>query len=396
MRIVNVRANASGLSGQIAQGISPVTMFISISGAIVPINNSQLVVAYAQKGMAFSSTDDTKALSINQCEPGTRFIDSQFAELFATAFRTKGGPGQNGFNVSYNTESMFTTDGTKTGLSAGAGLATQATRLSLRFANVPANVTITVPITLSNITTANPNGDSATLVSADFSTTDPGSGVVTLTGGAGAAVWEIITANTGNIGTLLVHTAVKTTATSVPGLGTATVSGNYAPVSTTTTASASAPAPRFVETPTPGNTFTINSCRTNLLFPFVTNMANFDTGIVISNTSSDPFGTVTQSGACTLYYYSATNAPASQTSSAIAAGDQLIFTVSAGNSAQLIAPTPAFQGYVIATCNFQYAHGYAFISTPTQAGLANGYLALVMDNAKSSSRTGATSEPLNQ
>ena len=43
-------------------------------------------------------------------------------------------------------------------------------------------------------------------------------------------------------------------------------------------------------------------------------------------------------------------------------------------------PTPEFQGYVIVICDFQYGHGYAFItdgfgSIPT---LAQGYLALII------------------
>ena len=41
-------------------------------------------------------------------------------------------------------------------------------------------------------------------------------------------------------------------------------------------------------------------CQTILLFPYVTNTSGFDTGIAISNTSTDPIGTPAQSGTCTL------------------------------------------------------------------------------------------------
>ncbi len=44
-------------------------------------------------------------------------------------------------------------------------------------------------------------------------------------------------------------------------------------------------------------------------------------------------------------------------------------------------PAFEFQGYIIVVCDFQYGHGYAFItdgfgSVPT---LAQGYLALLLD-----------------
>ena len=39
---------------------------------------------------------------------------------------------------------------------------------------------------------------------------------------------------------------------------------------------------------------------------------------------------------------------------------------------------PNFQGYMFAVCNFQYAHGFAFISDVGARNLAMGYLALVI------------------
>lgn len=70
---------------------------------------------------------------------------------------------------------------------------------------------------------------------------------------------------------------------------------------------------------------------TNLLFPFVTNQAGFDSGVAISNTSADPFGTAGSSGTCRLHYYGNTTgggaAPASQTTtSPIAPGTHASFT----------------------------------------------------------------------
>lgn len=120
---------------------------------------------------------------------------------------------------------------------------------------------------------------------------------------------------------------------------------------------------------------------TSLLFPFVTNQAGFDTAIVISNTSLDTVGTTPQSGTCTLNYFGATTgggaSPAAQTSQTVPAGAQLTFTLSSGGSFG-IAATSGFQGYIIATCNFQYAHGFAFISDVGAQRLATSYLALVI------------------
>jgi hypothetical protein len=39
---------------------------------------------------------------------------------------------------------------------------------------------------------------------------------------------------------------------------------------------------------------------------------------------------------------------------------------------------PNFTGYVIAVCNFQYAHGFAFVSDLGARNLAMGYLALII------------------
>ena len=50
---------------------------------------------------------------------------------------------------------------------------------------------------------------------------------------------------------------------------------------------------------------------------------------------------------------------------------------------------PNFNGYIFALCNFQYAHGFAFISDIGARNLAMGYLALVV--GRGLPRTGAPS-----
>ena len=130
--------------------------------------------------------------------------------------------------------------------------------------------------------------------------------------------------------------------------------------------------------------FTISACTTNILFVFLTNQAGFDSGIAISNTSVDPFGTAPQSGPCKLNYYGETTgggaAPAAQTSAVVPAGKQLTAVLSTGGNYG-IAATPGFQGYMIAQCQFQYAHGFAFISDVGANRVSEAYLGLILDSA---------------
>jgi hypothetical protein len=208
---------------------------------------------------------------------------------------------------------------------------------------------------------------------------------ITLSSGSGMAVWEVMNSNPLTVETLEFGIAVAyvaNTSNNLPGLGTASVAGSFAPISTVTTASTSAPLPRFADTSSARTLFTINACTTNLLFVFLTNQAGFDSGIAISNTSVDPFGTQPQSGPCKLNYYGETTgggaAPAAQTSAVIPGGKQLTAVLSTGGNYG-IAATPGFQGYMIAQCSFQYAHGLAFISDVGANRISEAYLALILD-----------------
>ena len=123
---------------------------------------------------------------------------------------------------------------------------------------------------------------------------------------------------------------------------------------------------------------------TTLLFPYVTNWAGFDTAIAITNTSMDTVGTPPQSGTCTLTYFgtlaNGNPAPPPQTTDApIPAGRQLTFVLSTGGGFG-IAARPNFQGYIIATCNFQYAHGYALVADGPigSSRVGASYLALIL------------------
>ena len=109
-----------------------------------------------------------------------------------------------------------------------------------------------------------------------------------------------------------------------------------------------------------------SATKTYLLFPFATNQAGFDTGIAISNAGTDPSGNSGADGTIVLNFYGS-NAPAEVTTAIVTQGNQYVNTMST--------IAPGFQGYVIATCNFPFAHGFAFVSDVGARNIAMGYLA---------------------
>jgi len=446
LRIKNVRANANQLGVSATLVPTQIMEYISVVGETsVPINNPQQVVGYVLTGlsvglracdgtsygdMGWSSTG-YPALQCNSINADTYGSSSEtldnniqfrlrFSETFASSFKKRSvatDPAATGAaaeqstptgvnpatGLLYNTETGFYNPNFPSTNNLNiAGLATNGTRLRAVFTNVPAGValyvsTTEVSATESNkgvLVTTDANGEGAYSPTAATNTstiTCPsgtwGFAPVALSGGTGVAVWEITDANALAAGRIDFGVAIAykaNTAANLPGVGMASVAMSFAPVSTLTTSNASktSPLPRFADTGSAKAAFTINPCSTNLLFPFVTNQAGFDTGIAIANTSKDPFGTTTQSGSCKINYYGETAgggaAPAAQTSGTVPAGGLLVFTLSSGGNLG-ITGTPGFQGYIIAQCNFQYAHGFAFISDLGSAKLAQGYLALVMD-----------------
>jgi hypothetical protein len=379
--------------------------------ASFPINNPQQIVGFVQNGLSFSvrNADNDDALAttfgFQQCVGRTSrgssgFAVLRYAEGFPTAFKVRtvqtvdppasfdsplpvNAQATPGFI--YNTESGYYNPLLPAPVT-NAGLADFSTRVRALFTNVPAGVRLYV--TLREVASA--GGNSARLVGTSVGAffpvtmTDDDFGViaglddlqaaeVNLVNGTGEAVWEIMQANplaNGRVDFGLFATYSTDVANNIPAAPSqATISGSFAPVIGPTTASATAPIPRFVDLGTGRNLLRINVCVTNLLFPFVTNQAGFDTGLAISNTSQDPFGTAAQAGTCTLNWYGA-NAPAAAPTPSVAAGTTWVNTV--------MNLAPNFQGYMIAQCRFQFAHGFAFISDVGARNLAMGYLALII------------------
>jgi hypothetical protein len=327
----------------------------------------------------------------------------RYTEGFTTAFKTRtnavSNPDaavppvpQDTLGFTYNTETGYYNPTGFAGTAiATAGLADNSTRVRALFTGVPNGVSLFV--TVREI--PNTNGHTARLtasaagsfaaVSAASSTYGligtPGASYaaapVAIVAGTGEAVWEVTSSQpagaTGQLDFGLFATFTADPANDIPAAtAQSLVSGSFAPIAGPATASSTAPIPRFVETGTPMNLFRVNVCVANLLFPFVTNQGGFDTGLAIANTSQDPWATGTQAGTCTLNWYGA-NAPAANPTPSVPAGTVWV------NTTMNLAPN--FQGYMIAQCRFQYAHGFAFISDVGARNLAMGYLALVIPDA---------------
>jgi len=132
--------------------------------------------------------------------------------------------------------------------------------------------------------------------------------------------------------------------------------------------------PRFVDNSTASTFFTINQCSTTLLFPYVTTVPGFDTGLVIANTTTDPFKTVNQQGTCALNWYNTGGPnPAQTITPLIPTGNIFVQNASVTTNAG-----PNFSGYMIAVCNFQLAHGVAEVMDVGLQHLLSAYLALVL------------------
>lgn len=165
----------------------------------------------------------------------------------------------------------------------------------------------------------------------------------------------------------------------------AKVGAGLAPSSLVFVASEWAPTPRFARPISARERFLgPASCQTSLTFPFVTNQAGFTTGIVITPEpvrAGSRAATGGRPGSCSLHYYGsdADGQPVVlvQKSAVMEAGEQLVFTLSAGNPASDLAGVSQFRGYLVAVCANPQVSGYAFLSDGFGgiADLAMGYLA---------------------
>lgn len=128
------------------------------------------------------------------------------------------------------------------------------------------------------------------------------------------------------------------------------------------------------------------SRRTYLLFPWVKCEGSIDTGIIISNTGSDPFGTVGQAGVCIFHYYGSTASggpPGGPQASAVVRPGEFLWHCFTQNTTatNLLGSRTGFSGYVIVECDFPHAHGTASINNG--AVVLHSYSATVIKRDRS-------------
>jgi hypothetical protein len=373
---------------------------------------SQQVVGYVLRGLTTGSGLTSSLLSPIQCQDlAATSRTLRFTEGFATAFKLQGTgtrTGQITPGQVYNTESGLTVNPTGLGLGTGGdiiGVASYGTRLKATFRNIPAGVNVYVSLAQTSGSTT---GATAVLISGSETSVNSTSGVnnptaATASSGSpsggtavtldssrnGVAVWEVTGASPLAIETLEFNAWLSFTAspnTNVPPVGvTGTVTGSFAPTgsgSSWITAS-TGPIPRFIDLSTPKDLINVVLCQTTLLFPFVSNFGGFDTGLAIANTSITTPGASGQTGRCRMNFFGP-GAPSEAAFPTVAtAPETRSGWIAHGTVGVDLASSiaPGFWGYVIAVCDFQYAHGFAFVQSsvgynPSTAAM--GYLALVL------------------
>jgi len=416
IRITNIRANASEVAVAVSGSPSSVTETIAVSNpTVLPItsNNATQTIGVVQIGLNVTENPPAPA-GFPQCVSTTRVLAGSLTlnKGFGSAFKIRNQAttptvplalqNQDLPGATFNTETFFynAAQGVATSIDgiigATGGLADAGTRFRIKFKNVPAGVTVMVPLDADGLGNSNlaavptaPNlyihltagevGAYSALSANDGAFWD----VPLDSTGAGEAVYEVLQANTSSL-TEAPTIPWYITYTASPGTNSpainvqAGVEASFAPV----LSDAAAPmasgdqVPRFVDLSKVLNAFIINSCATHLLFPYVTNLGGFDTGIAISNTSLDEYGTSPQAGICTIYSFTGGKGLAAFPTPSIPAGSTWAALID-GASTPIVAAN-SFSGYMIADCDFQYAHGFSFI---TQVGTflgTEGYLALII------------------
>ena len=302
-------------------------------------------------------------------------------EGFASAWKTQGVPS--------DAKGTFWESGIfATGSNNDAG-ASQETQFRMSFASIPDDVSLS----LNNRVVDTAAGLELTLLSVnddsvnDLCDNPGGSEEVAHVDGEAVAIYGVCDNNPNAREEISIPINLEWESDDTPDVGAGTVTISYDPLNGSDFSDDDDPEPRFVDTASSPEEFvSVTKCVTTILFPFVTNQSGFDTGLAISNTSEDwgLSGIDGQDGGCEIHYVgtdTSDNTPDEDiTTEDVVAGDQLVWLLSAGGSHGLVG-APDFQGYVLAACDFQYAHGYAFITDGFGGGipaLAQGYLALII------------------
>jgi len=433
-RITNIRVQGPSVPAG-AFGVTPVYAYITSSNTgEMSIPTTQAIVGNVATSLSVSGT--TTASTFFQClNYGTTPVGSiSFTELFAPAFKLQCNPSDSGTGTNssgtysycaqttpgavYNSESGLAVSLSNMGTAGPwSGQATSATELEAVISDVPAGVSIYVDS--GPVCDANGTGTCATLISP----TPSGSPTLVLANPAGAApasvtvVYAITSENASAIAGPI-SANIYTSFTGAPGTSSPTANvtaysqGGYSPQESAWVNGG--PIPEFTVGLTPAapgqSLFVVSLCQTILLFPYVTDFYGFDTGIAISNTSLDGLGPAgassasSQTGGCSVAFYDngglSTNIGTSgmtpgyinsnvsyngvatiSSDGSIAPGQTWAFSLCNSDTTCNTVAGSGSSGYAIATCDFQFAHGYSFVSDVGIRNFAAAYLALVIPDA---------------
>ena len=427
-RITNVRIQAANVPSS-PISLTTVYAFVgsSSSTSILIAQTAPLIVGFVSNGLLFSP--GTAASTFLQCQTyGVTGVGAvTFTENFQTAFKVQNCTGvsypscPNGGQTTPGTVE-YSESGLQVALATGTtGLASQATEFQTVISNIPSGVQVYVDASST---------DGVGGVASMISPTPATSGVVLLTDNETGAptsqtvVWQVTADNpfatdsfTFNI--YVAFTGAPGSPTGSPQNNvTATALSGFSPQEAAWTGAG--PIPEFLNAaqynypnaPAVQDLFVVNLCQTILLFPYVTDYTGFDTGIAISNTTADGgLGATAQTGACTVAFWGINDATAGGLSTNIGTalpGNTPGFVYSTDtygpltppNGNGLIQPGQTWYfslsetdvaydtvagggsiGYAIATCDFQFAHGYSFVSDTGVQKFAAAYLALVIPDA---------------
>jgi hypothetical protein len=393
--------NASGLP------VGGVLIASAVGGGGLSIQANTLIVGVVQTGLATGTGTGwpTTALNIASCGPAVTLSSSKASAANVLIGDFNGHlTTTTGLTVTLK-EGFVKAWKVKVDEDSGSTLATQGTRLLVTLTGIPSGVTVYAPELISAVSGGTAagvgqvtNGAVLTMVSGSVAA-DGSAGTVlagpiadqwdklTATSGTVTIVYEVTTEDTGTAATAPITIALVGKAP--VGAGAISGSFSFAPVGSPSAPPANAALPQFAAG-TAKVVANVNICATYLLFPYVVNTGDgaYDTGFAISNTTADvpAIGTTAQSGDVTFYFFPANGgtAPSPVTvKSGLAGGQQATYVLSSLGS--------PFSGYVIAVCNFQLGHGFAFINSPqpgTGGQFAEGYLALSVSNPRIPGSTG--------
>jgi hypothetical protein len=376
--------------------ISPVPVAYTTIGL-----GAQSLTGVTTVGNAFGAPGGAVPTTIVACgalQPALPSFFVKFGESYPLAFKQRGSTSNNGTVLAWaatNTETGYVP--TAFPNTAGAtNLAVSGTRVKIVMSNLPPGATVYVPVSpatdvagLGTLTlTGSETGPLSPYAAVTPTTANglpSGTGAPSLasipnSGGSATAVYEVATnsavVETYSIPIYLAWPSGTVTATTIP-----SVSVSFAPIGAT------GMVPNFAvaSTTTPLTGPSINTCTTSLLFPFVTNQSGFDTILTLDNTSLDPFpvnGALAQPGTCSLNFYGL-GAPFPNTGipAPLPPGSAGAFAPGASAIFRLSDVAVGFQGYMVAVCAFQYAHGSGFVvsNLGNASATTMGYLAIVLN-----------------